>query len=72
MGHSGNVYQAMMNSQQTSGYNPTGANPSLNRTPSQTPMPIPNAQWQNNQTINMPRQPQTQYNQVSSNVTNRE
>ena len=52
-----NVYQGMMNNQQANVYNQTGGNPTLNRTPSQPPMTMPNQQWPN-------RPPQNAYNQV--------
>ncbi len=58
------VYQNMMNNQQQNVYNPTSGNPTLNRTPSQTPMSMSNQQWPNNPTMNVGRQPQNTYNQV--------
>ena len=59
------VYPNMINNQQQQNvYNPTSGNPTLNRTPSQTPMSISNQQWSNNPTMNVGRQPQNAYNQV--------
>lgn len=57
-----NVYQGMMNNQQGNVYNPTGGNPPLNRTPSQTPMGMGNQQWANRAASNA-------YNQVISILT---
>ncbi len=50
-------YQNMMNNQQANVYNPTGGNPTLNRTTNQPPMSMSNQQWAN-------RPPQNAYNQV--------
>jgi hypothetical protein len=58
------VYQNMMNNQQQNVYNPTAGNPTLNRTPNQTPMSMSNQQWSNNPAMNVGRQPQNAYNQV--------
>ncbi len=60
------VYQNMMNNQQQNVYNTTSGNPTLNRTPSQTPMSMSNQQWPNNPTMNVGRQPQNAYNQVKN------
>ncbi len=61
------VYQNMMNNQQQQNlYNSNPGNPALNRTPSQTPMPMSNQQWTNNPTMNVGRQPQNAHNQVIS------
>ncbi|CAF0950257.1 unnamed protein product [Rotaria sordida] len=58
------VYPNMISNQQQNVYNPTAGNPTLNRTPNQTPMSISNQQWSNNQTMNVNRQPQNAYNQM--------
>lgn len=58
------AYQNMMNNQQQNVYNQTANNPTLNRTPSQTPMSISNQQWPTNPNMNVPRQAQNTYSQV--------
>lgn len=58
------VYPNMMGNQAQNVYNQTAGNPTMNRTPNQTPMSISNQQWSNNQTMNVGRQQQNAYNQV--------
>jgi hypothetical protein len=61
------VYSNMIANQQQTVYNSVGSNPTLNRTPSQTPMPMSAQAWSTNQTMNIARQPQNAYNPVSNN-----
>ena len=63
------VYPSMMSNQQQNVYNPVTGNPSLNRTPSQTPMSISNQQWPTNQAMNVVRQAQNPYNSVSTDAS---
>ena len=58
------AYTNVMNNQQQNIYSSTAGNPTISRTPNQTPMSISNQQWTTNQTVNVGRQLASAYTQV--------